>query len=327
MTDMIPVDLSYRLDCFKDLTGRVAIVTGGSRGIGRACALKLASLGCKLVLAAKTTTPQPTLPGTVHTVAEECKKLGVDAVGIKVDMRDEASIKACVEKVVEMFGRIDILINNASALWWQEMKDTPTKRYDLIHGVNARGTFIMTRECLPHMAKNNFGRVITMSPPILRKGFAGRTAYNISKMGMTMVAMGVAEEYAGANITGNSLWPATVIESYASINFKLGNPQVWRKAEIIADAAVGIVCEDGSFTGNMLLDDEYLRATGLVDEDFVRYRCDPEVEPPRALAAEGEAWAGNEQIIRRGSVTRLSEDLQTSKGMTSGEVMKRTAKL
>mmetsp|Transcript_14853 Transcript_14853/g.16797 ORF Transcript_14853/g.16797 Transcript_14853/m.16797 type:complete len:320 (-) Transcript_14853:1062-2021(-) len=308
----IPIDLSYKLDCFHDLTGRVAIITGGSRGIGRACALKLASLGCNIVIAAKTTEPKPNLPGTIYTVADECKKLGVRAIGIKIDMRDGKSLEKCAEETVKEFGRIDILINNASALWWQEILDTPEKRYDMIHSINARGTFLMTKACLPHMKKNNFGRVITMSPPIARKGFKGMTAYNISKMGMTMVAMGVAEEFEGQNITGNSLWPATVIESYASINFKLGDRSIWRKAEVIADATVGIICEDGSFTGHMLIDDEYLRLTGLKDDDFVRYRCDPEVEPPRALASHD--WGDEDQVIRRGSVARLDQDMEKTKG-------------
>jgi len=120
--------------------------------------------------------------------------LGVQAIGIKIDMRDEKTLEDCALQTVEKLGRLDILINNASALWWQEILDTPAKRYDMIHSINARGTFMMTKACLPHMKKNGFGRVITMSPPIVRKGYAGMTAYNISKMGMTMVAMGVAEE-------------------------------------------------------------------------------------------------------------------------------------
>jgi len=306
---MIPVDLSYQLKCFKSLRGRVAVITGGSRGIGRACALKLAKQGCDIVVAAKTTTPQPNLPGTVYSVAEECQALGVKAIGVKVDMRDVASLQRCVDETIRTFGRIDILINNASALWWQDIADTPEKRYDMIHSINARGSFFLTKSCLPHMKKNGFGRVISMSPPIQRKGFKGMTAYNISKMGMTMVAMGVAEEYEGQNITGNSLWPATIIESYASINFQLGERGLWRKAEIIADATVGIICEEGSYTGNQLIDDEYLRSTGLNDDDFVRYRCDPETEPPRALASH-EDWG--DTSIKRGSVSRLEKDMSRS---------------
>merc|ERR1712166_671520 len=138
----------------------------------------------------------------------------------------------------------------------------------------------------------------------------GHTAYNISKMGMTMVALGVAQEYEGRNITGNALWPATVIESLASINFKMGERSMWRKASIIADATVAIVSEDASFTGNALIDDEYLRSRGLLAEDFVEYRCDPEVEPPRLLALGMEstwAGAGQKSLFKRGSVQRLQK--------------------
>jgi NAD(P)-dependent dehydrogenase (short-subunit alcohol dehydrogenase family) len=168
------------------LKGRVAIITGGSRGIGRECALALARLGCNIVIAAKTITPHPTLPGTIYTVAEEVRAIGVEALPYQVDLRDAAKIEACVEAVVKKFGRVDILVNNASALWWQDIVDTPARKYDLITSINARGTFLMTRACLPHMEKNNFGRVVTMSPPIQSGvgAFQGRTAYNISKMGM-----------------------------------------------------------------------------------------------------------------------------------------------
>lgn len=168
------------------LKGRVAIITGGSRGIGRECALALARLGCNIVIAAKTITPHPTLPGTIYTVAEEVRAIGVEALPYQVDLRDAAKIEACVEAVVKKFGRVDILVNNASALWWQDIVDTPARKYDLITSINARGTFLMTRACLSHMEKNNFGRVVTMSPPIQSGvgAFQGRTAYNISKMGM-----------------------------------------------------------------------------------------------------------------------------------------------
>jgi len=134
------------------------------------------------------------------------------------------------------------------------------------------------------------------------------TTQNISKMGMTMVAMGVAAEYKGKNITGNSLWPATIIESLASQNFKMGERQLWRKADIIADATAAIICDDGSLTGNMLFDDVYLRSKGLQDEDFVKYRCDPDVEPPRLLAEANPA-----SFVRRGQVDRLDQDLHSAK--------------
>ncbi len=294
------------------LRGKVAIVTGASRGIGRECVLALARAGANVVVAAKSTAPQPTLPGTIFTVAKEAEAIGVQALPVAVDLRDAEQARACVDETVAKFGRVDVLVNNASALWWQDVVDTPIKKYDLITGINARGSFAMTQACLPHMERNGFGRVITMSPPIVSdfRFFGGKTAYNISKMGMTMVALGAAAEGAGKGITGNSLWPATVIESLASKNFKLGDRSHWRKATILADAMLKIVLEDDDFSGNMLIDDVYLRQRhGFTDADLAQYRCDPDVEPPRLLALEGMDWGAD---FRRGDVKKLERDVGRS---------------
>ena len=158
------------------LKGRVAIVTGASRGIGRECALALARRGCHIVIAAKSTEPQPTLPGSIYTVAAEVEALGVQALPFVVDLRDEGSSQACVEATVRRFGRVDVLVNNASALWWQDIVDTPLKKYDLITSINARGSFAITQACMPHMVAAGFGRVITMSPPIVTdmRAYAGK---------------------------------------------------------------------------------------------------------------------------------------------------------
>jgi len=274
--------------------------------------LALAVRGASVVIAAKTTEPQPTLPGTIFTVAQEARDAGGKALAVKTDLRDVESIRNCVEQTMKTFGRIDFLINNASALWWQNIADTPVKRYDLITQINARGTFIMTKLCLPHMEKNGYGRIVTMSPPIsnLASAFAGRTAYNISKFGMTMVALGVAAEFAGKNITAHSLWPATIIESLASINFALGDRDAWRKATILSDATLAILSEGEDFNGQQLIDDTYLRSKGLNDEDFKVYRCNPDVEPPRLLALAEEGGSG--YMVKRGSVARLEQDMKRS---------------
>lgn len=300
-----------------DLKGRVAIVTGGSRGIGRETCLALARNGCNVVVAAKSITAKPNLPGTIFTVADEVRALGVKALAVQLNVMHEDSVVNCINKTVEAFGRIDILVNNASSLWWHSIEKTPMKKYDLIHAINARGTFCMTKYAVPHMKKNKWGRVINMSPPITTRGFKGRTAYNHSKMGMTMVALGVAEEYRGQGITANALWPATVIESQASINFKLGDPKYWRKADILADCVLGM-CKDDEYTGNATIDDDYLRERhGFEDKDFLQYRYNPAFKPVRALAA-----IHDEIGVQRGNVSTLRKDMQDDLGE-----MKHRAKL
>ncbi len=262
--------------------GRVAIITGASRGIGRECALALARLGCHVVIAAKSDQPQPTLPGTIFTVAEEVERLGTGARALpfKVDVRSEAEVEACVRATVETFGRVDILINNASALWWQDIPDTPLNKYNLINEVNARGSFLMAKACLPHMKKGGYGHIISMSPPLSTEGIAGHTAYYISKFGMTIVALGAGQESPGV-VAGNSLWPKTVVESLASENFEMGSKSLWRKALVISDSVLAILSKDPDApgaSGNMWIDEDLLRSVGVTD--FVPYRCDPEVEPP-----------------------------------------------
>eukprot|EP01065_Artemidia_motanka_P042604 TRINITY_DN5747_c4_g1_i1.p1 TRINITY_DN5747_c4_g1~~TRINITY_DN5747_c4_g1_i1.p1 ORF type:complete len:304 (+),score=37.73 TRINITY_DN5747_c4_g1_i1:124-1035(+) len=278
-----------------DLTGRVAIVTGASRGIGACVARTLAAAGAHVVGAAKSLDEAPEgLPGTLRDVMKECEEMkGKESLAVRCDLRNEADVADCAQQAATKFGRIDILVNNASALWWQPIEKTPAKRYDLIHAINARGSFLMAQACMEHMRKNQFGRVVCMSPPITLnpKAYAGKTAYNHSKFGMTMVALGVSAEGAADGITGYSLWPATIIESLASINFKLGDKSTWRKPEILADATLGLCGEDAGYTGKMLIDDEYLADRhGFGPEDLVQYRCVPDVEPPRLLASEDGAW-------------------------------------
>jgi citronellol/citronellal dehydrogenase len=263
----------------KALAGKVAIITGASRGIGRCIALTFAREGADVVIAAKTDTPHPKLPGTILTVAEEVQALGQRALPVKVDVRDDGMIQDMVDQTMETFGRIDILINNAGALWWQPVLETPMKRYDLVNDVNCRATFACTRACLPHILAGGGGHVLVFSPPVDLRVLAGRVAYLISKFGMTMLAHGLAEEMTGKPFSINALWPVTAVESAATITFQLGTPEMWRKPEILADACLALVTKPpGQITGKALFDEGVLRDEGVTD--FSKYQCVPGCEPP-----------------------------------------------
>jgi citronellol/citronellal dehydrogenase len=260
--------------------GKVAFITGASRGVGRCIALALAREGADIVVAAKTVEPNPRLPGTIHTTAAEVEALRRRALPVQVDVRDENAVAAAVRATLDRFGRIDILVNNAGALFWQPVADTPMARFDRVMGVNVRGAFACTREVLPAMLAQGWGHILMMSPPVDLSAAAGKVAYAVSKFGMTLIAHGLASEVADRNVACNALWPATLIESYATINFALGDAKVWRKPDILADAALRIFArEPASFTGHALIDEDFLRSEGVTD--FARYRCDPEHEPPR----------------------------------------------
>ena len=262
------------------LENRVAIITGASRGIGRALALGLAQQGCRIVVAAKSVQSTEKLPGSIYTVAEEIEALGIEALPIQVDVRDGDQIDALVRRTLERFGRIDILINNAGALWWRPVLDTPAKRFDLVLGVNARAAFLMCRAVLPTMIERRWGHIINMSPPIDPGVVPGKVAYFISKFGMTLLTHGLAEEVRSSNIAVNSLWPVTIIESQASINWQLGSPEMWRKPDILVDCVLRLVNkEPGAITGQALLDEDFLRADGVTD--FSSYACVPGTSPPR----------------------------------------------
>jgi citronellol/citronellal dehydrogenase len=263
-----------------EFKGKVAFITGASRGVGKCIALELAKRGCDVIVAAKTVEADARLPGTIHDAAAEVEKLGVRALAVQVDVRDEASVEKGVNDALAKMGRIDFLINNAGALHWRPMTEAPMKRYDLVNGVNARGAYATTFHVLPHMIKQKYGHILMMSPPVDPKGAAGKIAYAISKFGMTLIAQGLAGEVAEHNVAANALWPATMIESYATINWGLGTPALWRKPEILADCTVKIFQkEPKSFTGHALIDEDFLAAEG--ETDLVKYRCDPEHEPPK----------------------------------------------
>jgi citronellol/citronellal dehydrogenase len=263
-----------------EFDGRVAIVTGASRGIGRAIALGLARAGCAVVIAAKSTESTGKLPGSIFTVAEEVERAGGQALPVAVDVRDEAQIEAMVAKTRERFGRIDILINNAGALFWKPLLETPAKRFDLVMDVNARAAFLCSRVVLPAMIERRFGHIINMSPPLDLAIVPGRVAYAISKLGMTLLTHGLAAEVREHNIAVNSLWPVTIIESQASINWGLGDRSMWRKPEILVDCVLRLVQKPpAEMTGLAVLDEDFLRSEGVTD--FSPYACVPGSNPQR----------------------------------------------
>lgn len=261
-----------------DLAGRVAIITGASRGIGRAVALGLARQGCAVVIAAKSVTSSEKLPGSIHTVAEEVTQLGGQALAVQVDVRDEQQIDNLAARTRERFGRIDILINNAGALWWRPLLDTPAKRFDLVMGVNARAAFLTSRAVLPSMIEQRWGHILNFSPPIDLRVVPGKIAYFISKFGMTLLSHGLAAEVRAHNIGVNALWPVTIIESQASINWGLGTPEQWRKPDILVDCVLRLVRKEPTeITGQALLDETFLRQEGVTD--FSPYACVPGTNP------------------------------------------------
>jgi citronellol/citronellal dehydrogenase len=260
------------------LHGRTALITGGSRGIGLAIARKLASLGCRVALAAKTTEPHPKLPGTIYSAAEEIHAAGGTALPVILDLRDESMIEQAAYKTANHFGGIDILVNNASAIFLATTAFTPAKRYDLMHQVNVRGTFLMTQACLPYLKRSTHAHILNLSPPpdMQPKWFAPHTAYTMSKYGMSMVALGVAAELADEKISVNALWPKTTIATAAVANLLGGDAMIRlsRKPEIVADAAAAILAKSpGAESGRFYIDEDVLRAAGVTD--FAGYAIDP----------------------------------------------------
>lgn len=257
--------------------GSVAFITGASRGIGYACAAKLAREGWDIVVAAKTTEPNPKLPGTIFSAAESLREWGTEILPVACNVRDDDSVRQAAEKTLDTFGRVDAVINNAGALWWRNMDETPLNKFDLVMGVNARGAYAVTEAFLPAMKAQRSGHVINMSPPIDLEVVPGHIAYMISKFGMTLIACGLAEELAEFNIKGTALWPKTLIESFATINYGMGTPAMWRKADILADATWEILRHPDESNGKALIDEDFLREVGY--SDFEVYRCVPEGEP------------------------------------------------
>lgn len=260
------------------LAGKTLFITGASRGIGLAIALRAARDGANIVVAAKTAEAHPKLPGTIYTAAEEIEAAGGKALPLVVDVREEASVQAAVDKAVETFGGVDICVNNASAISLTGTLSTDMKRYDLMHQINGRGTFLTSKICLPHLKKAANPHILALSPPldIKPRWFAPHVAYSMAKYNMSLAMLGMAEEFRADGVACNALWPRTAIAT-AAIQFALTGEEGLRHCrtvEIMADAAHAMFLKPSrEFTGQFVIDDTFLYAEGV--RDFDRYRVDP----------------------------------------------------
>ena len=263
------------------LKDKVIFISGGSRGIGLAMAKKAALDGAKIVIAAKTTEPHPRLPGTIFTAADEIVQAGGDALPVVCDIRDEDNVRDVINQAVEHFGGIDICINNASAIQLTNVTDTAMKRYDLMHQINGRGTYMVSKYCLPHLKKSENPHILNLSPPLdmSAKWFAGTVAYTMAKYTMSMCVLGMAEEFKEFGIAVNALWPRTAIAT-AAVQNHLGGDEIMRlsrNVDIMADASYEILTKDAkSFTGNFCIDDLVLHSAGITD--FTKYADVPFAE-------------------------------------------------
>lgn len=262
------------------LKGKTLFITGGSRGIGLTIALRAAKDGANIVIAAKTSEPHPKLPGTIHTAAEDIREAGGEALPMVCDIRSEDDVEAAVNAGVERFGGIDVCINNASAISLRPTAKTSIRRFDLMHQVNTRGTFLVSRTCLPYLLKAENPHILNISPPLNmeEKWFAPHVAYSIAKYGMSLCVLGMAGEFRDQGIAVNALWPRTAIATAAVQNLLGGDEMIRRsrKPEIMADAAHAILTRPaGSTSGNFFIDDEVLESEGITD--LSAYAVDPGV--------------------------------------------------
>jgi citronellol/citronellal dehydrogenase len=255
----------------RTLKNKTVFITGGTRGIGKAIALRAARDGANIIIAAKSDKPLANLPGTIFSVAEEVEQAGGQALPVKLDVRNDDAILDAVSQAVGHFGGLDILVNNASAITLQNTLDLPMKRFDLMHSVNVRGTYACSKACLPHLLKSDNPHILNLSPPLNLEPawFRDHVGYTLSKYGMSMCVLGMAAEFRSRGVAVNALWPRTVIHTSA-INM-LGDvvkPENCRRPEIVADAAHVILCRDSkTTTGNFYLDEDVLRTTGVRDFD------------------------------------------------------------
>ncbi len=341
------------------LAGRTLFITGASRGIGLAIALKAARQGANIAIAAKTSTPNPKLPGTIYTAADEIEKAGGQALPLAVDVREETMVRNAIAKTVSHFGRLDIVVNNASAISLSTVEHTEMRRYDLMQQVNARGAFLVSKYAIPHLMRGENPHILMISPPLdmQEKWFAPATAYAMAKFGMSLVALGLAGELRPKAIAVNTLWPRTTIATSAIKNL-LGGDRMMRRSrspEIMAEAACRIFQKPAYiFSGNFLIDDSFLAAEGVTD--FDQYRIDPsqalavdffvpaEPPPPKSVSlepvagspapamtddderAEGEADRAPEHSLMSGSeITEGSEAIRAAAETGAGDLGAETA--
>jgi citronellol/citronellal dehydrogenase len=261
------------------LANRTLFITGASRGIGLAIAVRAARDGANVVIASKTASPNPRLPGTIHTAAAEVEAAGGKALAVECDIRFEDQVAEAVRQGVERFGGLDIVVNNASAISLTGALETPIKRYDLMHAINSRGTVLVSQTCLPHLLRSSRPHILTLSPPLSfqPRWFGPHVAYSMAKFGMSMCVLGLAEEFQG-RVAVNALWPRTTIAT-AAVNMLGGDDlmRASRKPDIMADAAHAILTREVSYSGHFCVDEDLLRETGVTD--FGPYRMDPQVEP------------------------------------------------
>jgi citronellol/citronellal dehydrogenase len=262
------------------LKGRTLFISGASRGIGLAIALRAARDGANIAIAAKTTEPHPKLKGTIFTAADDIRAAGGKALPVVCDIRDEAQVIAAIDKTVSEFGGIDVCVNNASAISLTNSQATDMKRFDLMMGINTRGTFMVSKYCIPHLKKAENPHILMLSPPLDMKGkwFANSTAYTMAKFGMSMCVLGLSAELKSSGVAVNALWPRTTIATAAVGNLLGGDVmmQASRKPEIMGDAAYAILTKPSrEFTGQFCIDDKLLYADGV--RDFDQYRVDPSV--------------------------------------------------
>ena len=264
--------LITKLSDMTNLQGRTVLITGASRGIGLAIAGALAAHGCNITIASKSDRPNPKLPGTIHSTAALVEALGGKALPVRCDIREEVQVQNAVDRTLEHFGGLDILINNASAIWLKHVADTPMKRFDLMHEVNSRGTFLCAKIALPHLLKSDHAHILTLAPPpnLDPKWWGSHCAYTLAKMGMSFVTLGLAAEMASNNIGISAIWPKTIIATDA-LNMLPGvDVERCRKPAIMADAAVVLLKrKPAEVNGRFFIDEDLLRESGV--HDFSQY--------------------------------------------------------